>query len=180
MKICEYATCQNKHDSHGYCANHARQLKKYGHPLSREEVLQKKAYSRSFRKTDNTGKHWNISEEKRLSMKGIRKNTGRTHFKEGYIPFNKGKASPFKDEASPVWKGDEVGIVALHAWVKRRLGFPDTCVNCRRVSANHQIIQWANKSHEYKRDLNDWLRLCAKCHKAYDTNRLTLQQIGVQ
>ena len=29
-------------------------------------------------------------------------------------------------------------------------------------------INWANKSHEYKGKINDWLRLCTFCHKKYD------------
>jgi len=30
------------------------------------------------------------------------------------------------------------------------------------------MIQWANKDHKYKRDISDWMRLCAKCHTHYD------------
>jgi len=29
-------------------------------------------------------------------------------------------------------------------------------------------IHWANKSGEYLRDKDDWIRLCCKCHKKYD------------
>ncbi len=29
-------------------------------------------------------------------------------------------------------------------------------------------IQWANKSHTYKRELTDWFALCGTCHKKYD------------
>lgn len=61
-------------------------------------------------------------------MKGSTLNTGRTHFKEGYTPWNK-------------------------------------------------KIHWANISRLYKRDLDDWMRLCAKCHKAYDMDKLMLTEI---
>jgi len=27
------------------------------------------------------------------------------------------------------------------------------------------MIHWHNISGEYKRDVSDWIRLCAKCHK---------------
>lgn len=66
------------------------------------------------------------------------------------------------------WKGDKVGYDALHNWVARELGKPDTCEHCGRSGLRGRFIQWANKSGEYLRDLNDWIRLCAKCHYAYD------------
>lgn len=67
-----------------------------------------------------------------------------------------------------MWKGDNVGYAALHDWVKRQLGKPMTCEFCGYKSTNSYKIHWANKSQEYKRDLDDWLRLCVKCHHEYD------------
>ena len=66
------------------------------------------------------------------------------------------------------WKGDEVGYGALHDWVYRELGRPNKCIHCGLVSNNPYKMQWANLSGQYKRDLDDWIRLCAKCHKKYD------------
>lgn len=66
------------------------------------------------------------------------------------------------------WKGDDVGNVALHSWVKRKLGRPTKCEFCGFESESPFRIHWANKSHEYKRDITDWLRLCVPCHKKYD------------
>lgn len=67
------------------------------------------------------------------------------------------------------WKGDKVGYIALHAWVKRYLGTPDTCEHCGKFGLNGRQIHWANKKpYLYKRDLEDWLRLCANCHMKYD------------
>lgn len=65
------------------------------------------------------------------------------------------------------WKED-VGYVALHSWVKRKLGKPMKCEFCNYESSDPRQIHWANKSQEYKRDLSDWLRLCVKCHHEYD------------
>ena len=79
------------------------------------------------------------------------------NFKKGHKPHN--------------WKGDEVcykGNVALHSWIKRQLGFPNKCEHCGFESDSHHKIHWANKSHEYKRDVLDWIRLCVPCHKKYD------------
>lgn len=71
-----------------------------------------------------------------------------------------------KDHAK--WKGDDVGYDALHRWVYRNLGKPSKCEFCEKIEERSSYIHWANKSGEYKRDLADWLRLCAKCHYHYD------------
>lgn len=75
-----------------------------------------------------------------------------TEFKPGNVPHN--------------WKGDSVGYDALHSWVSRHYGRPDTCEECGRTGAP---IDWANRSGEYRRDRDDWLALCKRCHKAHDS-----------
>lgn len=72
-----------------------------------------------------------------------------------------------KEEKSKNWKGDNVGIGALHEWVKRKLGKPNKCDHCG-ISEEKTNYDWANKSQQYKRELSDWLRLCRKCHIIYD------------
>lgn len=81
------------------------------------------------------------------------------------------KNKPFlqiRDEKHWGWKGDDVGYIALHSWVKRRLGKPSKCEHCGKDGLTGRQIHWANKSQEYKRDLTDWLRLCVSCHIKYD------------
>lgn len=73
------------------------------------------------------------------------------------------------------WRGESVGYRALHYWVENTLGKPTTCELCDAQGLVGKKIHWANKSHEYKRDVTDWVRLCAKCHKAYDAGKLNLQ-----
>lgn len=80
----------------------------------------------------------------------IRLNTGRTHFKLGARPWN--------------WKGDEAGYRPLHQWVKRHLGKAFWCTWCFSMVN----VQWANISQQYRRNLNDWIQLCGKCHSRYD------------
>jgi len=63
------------------------------------------------------------------------------------------------------FKGESVGYDALHDWVNRHKGKACKCENCGNDKGR---IEWANKSHEYKRDLEDWIQLCKKCHYAYD------------
>lgn len=74
----------------------------------------------------------------------------------------------FVNENNPSWKGDDVGYWGLHHWVIRNLGQPDICDHCGKSGLKGKAIHWANKSHKYKRDLSDWLRLCVRCHKIYD------------
>ena len=71
-----------------------------------------------------------------------------------------------KEEKSWAWKGNKVGKVALHNWVERQLGKPNKCEHCN--STNEKKYEWANKSQKYKRQLDDWIRLCPKCHAKYD------------
>lgn len=69
-----------------------------------------------------------------------------------------------KNENHPMWKGDQVGYVGLHIWIRRRLAKPLGCNHC----GESKPLDLANKSHEYKRDLDDWLWLCKSCHSKYD------------
>jgi hypothetical protein len=87
--------------------------------------------------------------------------------KPGCYKHWEGKKRPnITEEGHFRWKGDKVGITALHDWVKSRLGKPNRCEHCGTTKAKK--FEWANKSHEYKRELNDWIRLCTKCHRIYD------------
>ena len=74
-------------------------------------------------------------------------------------------------EDNPKWKGDGVGYFGLHVWVRTHLGRPDTCEFCKKTGLKGKQIHWANKSGNYLRDITDWIRLCAKCHGAYDKER---------
>lgn len=67
------------------------------------------------------------------------------------------------------WKGNDIchkGNKSLHQWVKRQLGSPNKCEHCG--TTQKRMYHWANKSHEYKRELSDWIRLCVPCHKKFD------------
>lgn len=78
------------------------------------------------------------------------------------VTLNKSRTT-FKNKK---WKGDKVGYRALHYWVERQLGKPKKCDFCEIETKNR--YHWANRSGKYLRDVSDWIRLCAKCHKTYD------------
>lgn len=77
----------------------------------------------------------------------------------------RGKPIRNRDSSHGAWKGDDVGIDALHSWVIRRLGKPAQCEHC---GSSEKRTEWANRSQQYKRDVVDWIRLCRSCHLKYD------------
>ena len=86
-------------------------------------------------------------------------------FQTGNIPWNKDKEYlAVRGEKNPFWKGDDVSYHTLHHWIQRWLGKVKECVYC----GNENNIQWASISHKAKRDLSDYIPLCAKCHSGYD------------
>lgn len=95
-----------------------------------------------------------------------------TAWEKGHTPWNKHKRIfQTKGNRNGMWKGNQVSYSALHHWIKRELGQPTKCEHCGKDGFNTRQIEWANKSRQYKRDLDDWLRLCKSCHKFYDMKR---------
>ncbi len=56
----------------------------------------------------------------------------------------------------------------IHRWIESQKGKPHHCENCKRSDLSHRQYHWANISKKYKKELSDWMRLCAKCHSHYD------------
>jgi len=70
------------------------------------------------------------------------------------------------NESHPTWKGDKASYATKHQWVARKLGKPRLCSHCGTLDAKR--YEWANISKEYKRNLDDYIRLCKSCHMKYD------------
>jgi len=81
-----------------------------------------------------------------------------------------------RGEKHPRWKGDLVNYGSLHDWVARYRGSDKYCKECGENRVN-KIYHWANISGEYKRDLNDWVRLCVPCHSKMDKNRDSMRKV---
>lgn len=131
--------------------------------------LSKEQKSKLNMKGLGLGRGWN---------KGIK--TGVHHdkqFKKDHKPWNKHKKgfgtwskwNP-SDDSNPAWKGDLVKYGALHDWIRRKLGKPLRCTSCDKVSSNVRMFHWHNISGDYLRELSDWIRVCAKCHKYLHKN----------
>ena len=71
-------------------------------------------------------------------------------------------------ERNGAWKGDKVGVNALHGWIKRRLPKPSYCERCNKKT---RFLDCANISQKYLRRLDDWEWLCRSCHMN-DDNRI--------
>ena len=78
------------------------------------------------------------------------------------------KVGKYKGDKNWNWKGEKVSYTSLHSWLYRELKQPETCEFCGKDGLKKHQIHWANKDHKYKRILEDWLRLCAKCHYHHD------------
>src|SRR3990167_11506100 len=107
----------------------------------------------------------------------IGKSTWNKGIKTGIIPktaFKKGvrfnPAGEFKKGQIPTnFKGERVGYYSLHNWVKRHKNKAYYCLFAKTSYSDCSgRFEWANLSRTYKRDLSDWIPLCAKHHDAYD------------
>lgn len=74
------------------------------------------------------------------------------------------------------WKGQSVGYHGLHRWIRRHFGRPNSCEHCGILNEKEGMskIHYASKDNLYTRLLKDWIKLCAKCHKAYDMGRIEI------
>ena len=93
------------------------------------------------------------SNKCRLTNK-LFKNTGKTRFVK----------------IGRIFKGTQKEYYKLHYWVRKNLGKAFWCTWCFSMVK----IEWANISHQYKRNLEDWFQLCQKCHFKYDKQHLKI------
>lgn len=95
-------------------------------------------------------------------------------FQKGHPQYNSGRTRFVKKDKRITglnhhfWKGDKASYSALHHWILREKGKPTVCQECGFESDKSKLVQWANISGDYKRDLNDYKALCAKCHFEFD------------
>lgn len=125
-------------------------------------------------------KPWNTGKEtgdiSGFRVHGKTTNTGKTRFKIGDKPWNTGIKKRLNN-ALEIWrknggvphnfKGEAVGYYALHSWIRRHYGSPKECCLCGENNPSKRY-EWANISGKYKRDINDFIRLCKKCHNNLD------------
>ena len=72
------------------------------------------------------------------------------------------------------WKGDDVGYSGLHSWISFHYGKPLKCSYCLKSGGKTTGYHWANISGLYLRDIKDFIRLCASCHKNMDKGNIKI------
>ena len=92
-----------------------------------------------------------------------------------------------KGEGSANWKGNNVGYMALHTWIRKKLGLANNCQNpnChyprkdRRgyLMEKPKKFEWANVDHQYQRKAEDFISLCTSCHRMFDLGIIKLLQM---
>ena len=160
-------------------------LAKKGKPSGREgkkhskETRLKMSLAKKGKPAHNKGQKMKEESKRKMSLSHLGKHISpTTEFKKGLKPWNKGIKTGMNpllsNENHYMWKGDNVGYTALHQWLYKQSGKPNKCEYCGTITA--KAYEWANKSRKYKRDVKDWIRLCAKCHRKYDLDyRKSLQ-----
>lgn len=83
----------------------------------------------------------------------------------------RGRSPGFTKEArakaiEKTWKGESASLKAKHQWVSLWKGKPTMCEFCGTTTAKK--FEWANVDHKYRRVLDDYIRLCTRCHRRYD------------
>lgn len=73
------------------------------------------------------------------------------------------------------WKGEKVSYRGLHYWIRRKKGKPTKCSKCGFESHRPRMIQWANVDFLYRRRIEDYVALCASCHKLHDRALKSIQ-----
>ena len=110
-----------------------------------------------------------IFKKGHVMSKETKRKISETAKKRGFGKWMRGRP----EEKHSNWKGDKVGKGGLHDWVRKHLGTPKKCEHCG-LDDEKRVYHWANKSGEYKRELNDWMRLCVPCHHKYDNIHVKL------
>lgn len=72
------------------------------------------------------------------------------------------------------WKGDLAGYSAIHIWLNKTEGKASKCDNkkCQKLPSSR--FEWASISGECRRDPNDYVGLCTRCHRKYDNGNLEI------
>ena len=94
------------------------------------------------------GKHWKMSDEHKRKIS--ESNKGDKHWN---------------------WKANNAGKISIHIWLVTYFGNPPFCEVCGKIGEKIKKdwnIDWANKDHSYKRDINEYAGLCSRCHWIYD------------
>ena len=73
------------------------------------------------------------------------------------------------NEKNSNWKGNKVGVIGIHQWLRRNFIKKRICEFCGFSSNNPLRIDWALiKGKKYERKRENFMELCRSCHTKYD------------
>ena len=141
--------------------------------VSKKEIERRKKISSGLKKAYSNGTRkptvYSAEVKKKMSLAKL-KNPTKYWLGKKFSSSHRSKISEFRKtivgELHQLWKGDDACYSSKHQWVYRHYGKPNKCEFCGTRDAKR--FDWANISGKYKRDKKDWIRLCKKCHVAYD------------
>ena len=79
-------------------------------------------------------------------------------------------------ETNPAWKGNKVGITALHRWIGIHKPKPTDgkCQICHQVAdekGRTKLVLSNIKNHQYTRNIDDYQYVHSICHERYDAKK---------
>lgn len=69
-----------------------------------------------------------------------------------------------------ILKTNKYWYLYIHNWIKKYKPMPRKCEDC----GQKRLLQYANLSGRYKKQISDWKCLCIICHRAYDEKSTSL------
>ena len=78
----------------------------------------------------------------------------------------------FSGKNNPNWRNNDVGKIGIHLWLSKNFKKKKICEFCGK-HGNSFSVQWAKlKNKPYARLRENFIELCARCHKNYDCNKI--------
>jgi hypothetical protein len=89
------------------------------------------------------------------------------HSEETKKKMSKNRTGKQKAEKNPAWKGNNVGNVGLHRWLRKNKPKSKVCEFCKNKK-KFEDLEIANITRIYNRDFSNYKWACNKCHKKLD------------
>jgi len=125
----------------------------------------------NYRKYHFINGHARPSEEgrRRISeaLKGNKNSLGHQHSEESKKKMSENRKGKHTGDQHKKWKGDEVGIDALHTWVRKHFPEPEFCMLCNKIPP----YDLANITGILNREFKNWAYFCRKCHQEWDNTQ---------
>lgn len=77
-------------------------------------------------------------------------------------------------KSNPNYRGDNVGYIGIHIWLRKVFGYPLKCEKCgkigERINNKWTIVYAKIKGLLCERKRENFICLCNRCHRNYDKN----------